>query len=460
VSTLEDTLREVARSAAAEITPDSIRPLDLSRVPRSARLRLRRGGRAGTLIPLAATAVVTAMVAAALAAAAGLGAQPPTSSAGPPGWSHAVPRYYVALTSAVRTRPGRASQPPASWRVLDATVRATTTGHMLAKVAAPRPFVTFRGVTAAADDRTFVLAATRTVVTPRTLVSAPPGLMTAGRPAAVGFAKLAGPRAAVAGAVTARLTVGFFLLRYHAAAPGARLTWLPIQTVTPAARLQGMALSPDGSRLAVALGGREIRIYSVRSGAAQAWTTAGPAAAGARLAGLSWTADGRFVGFDAVHWGGRAGLNVLNTGGPDTGGRPGRLLAASRLVLRAGVPVPGTRGLRCLDGAVLAPDGSTVACAAIRRSRASPRGQLAGFAEFSARTGTLLRYLAVGGTELAESPGAVPRLLWISHAGRRLIARARGPAGLIGSGQAVALPGSGPPAGSSATAGSLPVAAW
>jgi hypothetical protein len=459
VTTLEDTLRAVARSAAAEITPDSIRPLDLSRVPRSA--RLRRRWRAGTLIPLAVTAVVAAMVAAVLVAVTGLGAQPPASTAGPPGWSHAVPRYFVALTSAVRTPLGGPSQVPAGARVLNASVRATATGQELAKVAAPHPFVTFRGVTAAADDKTFVLAATRTVVTSRTLISDGASQVSAGRPAPAGFANLAVPRPAAAGAVAARLAVGFFLLRYHASAPGARLTRLPIRTVAPAARLQGMALSPDGSRLAVALGGQEIRVYSLHSGTARAWTTAGPTAPGARLTGLSWTSDGRFVGFDAVDWDGRApGLNALNTGGPDTGGAAGSLPAASRIVLRAGGPVPGTGGLRCLDRAMLAPDGITVACAAVRRSRASPRGQLAGFAEFSARTGTLLRYLAAGRTRVAGIAGAAPQLLWISHAGGRLIARAGGPAGLIGSGQAVALPGSGPPASRSAAMGSLPLAAW
>ena len=41
----------------------------------------------------------------------------------------------------------------------NAVVRITTTGQALATIAPPRPYGTFVGVTAAADDRTFVLAA-------------------------------------------------------------------------------------------------------------------------------------------------------------------------------------------------------------------------------------------------------------------------------------------------------------
>src|SRR6516165_9176169 len=60
-----------------------------------------------------------------------------------------VPRYFAALTDRVQEQ------------AQAAVVRSTLTGHVLATVAPPRPYQIFTWVSAAADDRTFVLAAQR-----------------------------------------------------------------------------------------------------------------------------------------------------------------------------------------------------------------------------------------------------------------------------------------------------------
>jgi hypothetical protein len=67
-----------------------------------------------------------------------------------------VPEYYVALDLVGDEDSGRPGLPhvPAT----EAVVRVTATGDTLAAVSPPEPYGTFTGVTAAADNRTFVLA--------------------------------------------------------------------------------------------------------------------------------------------------------------------------------------------------------------------------------------------------------------------------------------------------------------
>ena len=69
----------------------------------------------------------------------------------------AAPGFYVALElvgDGQCCRPGLPYAP-----LTQAVVRATASGAALATITAPHPYGTFTGVTAAADNRTFVLAA-------------------------------------------------------------------------------------------------------------------------------------------------------------------------------------------------------------------------------------------------------------------------------------------------------------
>ena len=93
-------------------------------------------------------------VAASLAVAGSLKHQP--AAAGPQASPDGVPAYYVALTTANPYPTGTCSTPPPR-RHSAAELRSTPTGAVLAKITPPKPYVSFTGVTAAADDRTFVL---------------------------------------------------------------------------------------------------------------------------------------------------------------------------------------------------------------------------------------------------------------------------------------------------------------
>ena len=69
----------------------------------------------------------------------------------------AIPEFYVALDlldDGDDSGPGQRFAPRT-----EAVVRGTATGNVLAAIAPPPPYGTFVGVTAAADHRTFVLAA-------------------------------------------------------------------------------------------------------------------------------------------------------------------------------------------------------------------------------------------------------------------------------------------------------------
>ena len=132
-----------------------------------------------------------------------------------------APEFYVALELAGDgqcCRPGLLYAP-----LTEAVVRVTATGAALATITVPRPYGTFTGVTAAADNRTFVLAAQELARLP---LRTPPATR-------------------------------FFLLRIDPAsrlpASRAQLTPLPIPE-QPGRAVTGLALAPDATRLAVTAG--------------------------------------------------------------------------------------------------------------------------------------------------------------------------------------------------------------
>jgi hypothetical protein len=215
------------------------------------------------------------------------GATPVTgSSAASAAPAGEVPGYYVA------------------WMRADApylVVGNTFTGHTIATVGAPAGVSLSAVYGTAADDRTFIV--------------------TGGRRSG-----------ASAGTV-------WYLLRI---APGsaqpARLTPLPIPVLQSPA---GVALSPDGTKLAVALPGRPaaVRVYSVPTGAllrdwsttASGVLTAEKVTPGSRqftATVLRWSADGSQLAFA---WNASA-IRVLGATAPD-----GDLVSSSRLLAGIGV---------------------------------------------------------------------------------------------------------------------------
>ena len=211
-----------------------------------------------------------------------------------------------------------------------AELRSTQTGAVLARITPPKPYVSFTGVTAAADDRTFVLSAQ-------------------------------GPQPSVVPPFPAQR---FFLLRIDPAARiGARmtLTALPAGYVPAGNGIQGMALSPDGTHLAAEIGdsllfAEEPVVFDLATGTERAWSARTCAECvpdggdmlwfGVDTKALSWTADSQHVAFI---WGNTVRLLDTRAAGSD-------ILADSKTV----ATWTGVTGLDQWYGAIITPDGRTV----------------------------------------------------------------------------------------------------
>jgi hypothetical protein len=259
------------------------------------------------------------------------------------------------------------------------TVNDAFTGRVLATVRAPVAGIGFTGVTAAGDDRTFVLAAQET------------------RP----------------------LVVWFYELRLRPDGTVASLTRL---LSVRSASVPAFAVSPDASRLAYATA-YGIRVVTLATGAQRTWYADGHTVIGT-AAPLSWAGDQTL----ALYWASMApgsrqdGVRLLDTS------RPGSDLLASRLII--GVPEVTPFGkIDSLTDVLLTPDGSKVFATAVSGLPGNPGAEVV---EFSARTGQLL---AVVSPRAGESGmGTSCLALWTDPSGDRLTAEC----GELGGGLAIA----------------------
>ena len=305
------------------------------------------------------------------------------------------PMYYAALTGS-----------PAQDYI---AIRRTSSGAVMATVKPPPGFQAFSLVTGTSRADEFLVAAQRS-----------------------GTARPSGPLPGVVSAPPIRL----FTLRLDAPPErGATLTPLPVPDV-PGDEFWSAALSPDASRLAVAVtigsvvappGGdrpisqpsRLVYVYPLPGGHATTWwvTEPGQVFNGPRLDSglLSWSADSRLLG---INWRGPApGLRVLSTQSPG-----GPLLAASRMVAFPGGAPRGSLG--CDGDAALTASAALIVCAghgapdgeAIPPSDASQASVL----ELDVITGRPLEAVfppsAAGGKSIHGL-----RLLWASPSGYAIV---------------------------------------
>jgi len=349
---LEDKLRAAIHATAEEIPADPP-PLRLGSpglIPRrrpwfrpaASRFRPGRRGWNTWLAPLAAAVLVVAVVLGSLAVTrSGSGTATPST---PPGLA-GLPPYYVAVIAmpADPASPADPADPATAPSV--AQVRSTATGAVLATIAAPKPYVGFTAVTAAADDRTFVLdaqGASFSMDRVRQLNSQHPGSVEYGRPF--------------------RLFVLHIDPDPKSHSSRVSLRALPASFVPAGQGIGNMALSPDGTSLAAASpDGSEhgydmqLIVFNLVTGTRRVW---GFASADeiymppAMLGGLSWTADGQHVAFTGP--GASAGSSVLRL--LDTSDPGPNALAASKPI-----PTPAaiTRTDESLTTAVITPDGRT-----------------------------------------------------------------------------------------------------
>lgn len=433
---IEDLLRAATREAAAEVTPDSIPPLDPATLPAPRRPVLRFGG---PLTPLLAAAAVVLIVTLSLVLSTVIAVpRPPAVIPGIPG----VPPYYVTLTTA---------QPLPAEDPAELTVRSTFTGKVLATVTAPRPYGQFLLVDGTADDRTFLVGAQVWI----------PEYVGAGE-------QISEP-------------VRLFLLHYDPSTGQARLSALPLPQFN-GLNLQTASISPDGTQIAVAYqdGPRAtwIHVYTLPGGAERTWSPTlaqeGPSDIGFGRdipASIAWAADDRMFSFV---WNGKAAVGVHLF---DTSVQPGDdLVSASRLVLTASPYMGGTPAnssdFICDDNPFLSANGAYVLCGGYadpaRKSHGYdpvfPGGPVTqGFGEFSAKTGKLITILgAWRGPVMTVDAHAemitLPYLLWASPDAKILIGEAGGHAFVVRDGHRQAIPWSAQI--STALGAAAPGAAW
>ena len=385
-----DQVRAATRSAAAVITADTVPPLQLDEPPGGRRPGPGHRSRSAWAAPLAAAAAVIIIVAGGGLTANSLlaksGTPRPGASGAPARGASAgsytgVPPYYVAVANSSLT-----------------VVRATWTGATLARITTRTPVV---GVAGAADGRTFVLDEQRSIM---------------------------------GGSVTWVGQPAFYLLRLTASGTEESLTRLAVPAIPDGTVVSGLALSPDGSKLAVDVDSgswpqarlMEIMTYTLATGAFRSWTTSGVTNAdapsgftGSGVDGaqsISWTADSTLAfGVENTSY---VGVRLLDTaaGGTD-------LMADSRLaVIEQNFKDLG-RSLRnaappyyfvsCITDAMISMDGSAIVCG---YSTTVGKTTTMGFAQYSTRTGTMNHVVG-----LVHFEGKAPigiSLYWVNSTGK------------------------------------------
>lgn len=319
MTTTQDRVRAAMDAIAGQVDTAPPRPLSLP-PPATRRQGWRAPRRWGAwLAPAAAAAAVIAVAVTLVAvrhAPAGRSAPPPPA-ASPSG----VPEYYVAL-SPVPTLGfyGTAA---------DAVVGDTFTGKRVATVPAPSG-MGFASVTATGDDQAFVLA-----VQPRS--------------------------------TSHRLvpTRWYLLHLSPGAAHPVTLRQLPVPTQSVLQSEFSMALSPDGTMLAIATSPTasetDLRVYSTATGALlHTWS----ATSGLRL--VSWSSGGQLTFQTTRNSSGSVPVVVRQLPADDPGHD---LLSDSRPVLSFMTSLSSPHS--CIDGFLVAGNGKTVVCGSVAQVRGS-----------------------------------------------------------------------------------------
>jgi len=398
-----DQIRTATRTAAAVITADKVPPLRLDESPGSHGFARRT--RPAWVAPLAAAAAVVLVVVGSVAADSwlarsgnGQSSNPAASKqAAPAGSFTGVPAYYVAVENSSL-----------------AVVRATATGATLARIKTRTPFV---GVTGAADDRTFVLDAQRSVM--GSTVQWP------GHPA-------------------------FYLLRLSASGAEESFTRLVLPALPTGTAVTGLALSPDGSKLAVEWGpstnGRtgllEIRVYTLATGASRTWFATGSGDpvdqggfTGSGVDGsqsISWAADSQTLAFDWINQSYTIGVRLL-----DTAASGNNLIADSRLaVIEASRTSqshissgPPDYISQCVTDSIMSLDGSSIVCGySTSTGPYNDPYDTTGFIRYSAKTGKQAQVFGVF-TFKGNEGGGEFSLYWTDSTGKTLIGGSATPSG-------------------------------
>ena len=307
----EERLGDALEALASTVHPETLRPLADPARPAAPRAKRYRGW----LIPAAAAAAVLLVTGLSLLLAGRPGREPATPHKAP------LPRYYVVVRD-LNSRMVLESRAVTSGRVVSTYALSTRLGvrNVMEQLAT-------------ADGHTFFI-----------------NVLGAGRPDPF-FPSIYRFRLTATGQIT-----GF-----------AQVTTIPGdiaaygRSILP---LQSMAMSPDGSKLALALG-REVVVVDVRTGARTVWRGGlGSQQDAVQVQQVSWAGDGHTVAILLwrVHPDLGAEVRTVNAGGQ------GGTLASARLVLRW-----PTAGSRLIEQAVISPDGTAIVAAIWPGTSARPQ---------------------------------------------------------------------------------------
>jgi len=410
VTTLEDRLRGELRAESELITPDSIVPLRLpSRAGPGPGAPRRRGRRQwpGWAKPLAAAAAAAAVIGGTFAAG-GLvfGGSRPQSPA--PAYTSAPAYYAYTVEGSIYSYTSHGTQYGESVLGRYVKVRDTATGKLLATIRPPDSYNEFTTIAAAANGQTYVLGAMRHFE--RTANAGPTVLQR-------------GPRTPMK------------FLEVHVSGGGqVRLSGLSLPFTVLPDQQPSIALSPDGSRLAVAYGGggqdAVVQVVALGTGQARRWTSRAVYWTPLLGGNGAWTANGRTLMVQQWY--------VVRTGLPQAA-QPYRRPTTTQLrLLDTAAPGASLTGARLLTlrppagdhppfSPFITPDGSTV-LAPVGHGEGLPLGRehLGGaLAEYSARTGRLLRVAAPWTWHQPGPPGRSGHpqqaVAWSDPLGSRLV---------------------------------------
>jgi hypothetical protein len=411
VTVLEDRLRAELRAESELITPESIAPLRLPVETGRMPFEPRRGGPrhwATWVVPLAAAAAAAAVIAGTFAIAHMLPGSAPKPRPAGPKYAAIPANYAYTVQGDIYNYSSHGTQYSASVTGRYLKVRSTATGQLLATVFPPKPYTSFSTITADATGTVFVLAAAHEW---QRYANALPQVFRRNQTTPLRFVELhIGPAGQV------------------------QQSSLPVPiTVTPRQQ-PSIALSPQGTRLAVAFGGggarAQVAVVSLGSGRVRRWVSPRVSWTPQLSYRGAWTADGRILAlqqWDVIRNPSRQAvlrrhppattqvelIDTLAPGGTLTIGRP--------LVLRppAGESPPAD--------VFLTPDGAKLIGDTGKGGHAPARGSWTGeLSVYSARTGALLQRLAPwkwNGAHHRPGHGGTPRELvaWSSTSGSRLI---------------------------------------
>lgn len=407
MTTLEDRLRRELSAEAGQITPGSIGGLQLP--PAGAPRRGGRQHRRAWARPLAAAAAVAAVVGGTFAVVRAIPGAPPAARPRP-GASTVLPACYAYTVEGYVWHQVTAKSDNGQISDRYLAIRATATGKLLATISPPKPYNDIGLLTAGADGRVFVL----------------------------GLQHLwdRGPNSSLTVTERDEATPMKFLVVRVTPAGRVQMSGLFLRGAPARAQLPSIALSPDGTRLAVAYGGAGrpgvLEVVTLATGRVRRWVSRASWTPQVQAAG-GWAANGRTLAVEEVANGGSPAspatyrpprstrVRLLDTGAPGA-----RLAAAPLLVLHA------PAGLSAPDQLFLTPDGSQLISPVLSPSPDGTygtyltRGTLTGgLATYSAQSGALLRTAAPWVWRFPSPPGrgGQPKqvLAWSDARGGRLI---------------------------------------